>query len=132
MDGVQCQRCGKPLERRDRGRPRLYCDAACRKGAQRDRARPAADERRRAAQLAAAKAQAAWAWRSLTSVTGETADLSEALVPAAAGQDRAALDLAVAELQAAVADAVRHASAYFDAAATARALEGDTPPGPPE
>jgi hypothetical protein len=128
MDGAQCQRCGKPLERLSRGRPRLYCNAACRKGAQRDRGRPAAGERRRAAQLADAKAQAAWAWRSLTSTTGEAADLSDALGVAAAGQDRAALDIAVAELRAAVADAVRMASAYFDAAAVTRALEDSTPP----
>jgi hypothetical protein len=127
VDGAQCQRCGKPLERRDRGRPRLYCDAACRKGAQRDRARPAADERRRAGQLADAKAEAARAWRPLEEATQETADLAAAVLAYATDDDRASLLAKIGELRAAANEVARLAAGYFDATATARAIEDDTP-----
>ena len=130
MDGVQCQRCGKPLEQRDRGRPRLYCDAKCRKGAQRDRARPAADERRRAAQLADAKADAARAWGPLEEATQETADLAAAVLAYATDVDRASLLAKIGELRAAANDVARLAAGYFDATAAARALEADAPPDP--
>jgi hypothetical protein len=123
MVGNRCQRCGKPLERLGRGRPRLYCSDTCRKGAQRDRDRPAADERRHAGQLAGAKAEAARAWRPLEEATRETAELSAALVAAAAGNDRGVLDEKIGALRAAVSDAVRLASGYFDATALVRSLE---------
>jgi hypothetical protein len=126
MDGAQCQRCGKPLKRRDRGRPRLYCNAACRKGAQRDRGRPAADERRRAAQLADAKAEAVRAWGPLEEAARETADLSAAVLAYATDDDRASLLAKIGELRAAVNDVARLAAGYFDATAAARALEDGT------
>jgi hypothetical protein len=124
--GTACGRCGKPLGQRARGRRRLYCGDACRKGAQRDRGRPVGGDRRRAVQIATARAEAARAWRPLEAAARDTADLSAALVAAAAGNDRAALDKAIGELRAAVSDAARLAAGYFNATAAARSLEDST------
>lgn len=126
-----CQKCGKPLEQLRRGRPRRYCSDACRSAAQRDRGRPAADERRRAGQLADVKAEAARAWRHLEEATQETADLAAAVLAYATDDDRTSLLAKIGELRAAVNEVARLAAGYFDATATARALDGDTPPEPP-
>jgi endogenous inhibitor of DNA gyrase (YacG/DUF329 family) len=127
MDGT-CQRCGKPLERLGRGRPRLFCSPACRKGAQRDRDRPAADERRRAGQFADARAEAARAWRPLEEAAQETADLAGAVLAYATDEDRASLLAKIGELRAAVGDVARLATGYFDASELARSLEEAAPP----
>jgi hypothetical protein len=126
MDGAAvCGRCGKPLEQLGRGRPRLYCSDTCRKGAQRDRQRPAIAERKRAAGLATARATAARAWGPLEETAHETEELAAAVLSCAAGDDRGDLDTKIGELRAAVNELARLAAGYFDAAQLAAHLEAD-------
>jgi hypothetical protein len=120
-----CARCGKPLGRLIRGRPRLYCGDACRKAAQRDRGRPAAAERKRAEHLADARAAAARAWRPLEKTSEETAELAAAVLAYAAGDTRADLTGKIGELRAAVGELARLAVDYFDATRLAAQLEAD-------
>lgn len=113
-DPAACGQCGKPIAPQQRGRPRRWCSDACRKAAQRARNRPAVDERRRAAQLAVARAEASRAWKHLQATAGETQALAGAVLAAASG-DPAGLETALAEFGAAAREladlARRHAAA---------------------
>lgn len=123
QDPAACGRCGKPIAPQRRGRPRRWCSDACRKAAQRDRDRPGVEERRRSARLAAARAEASRAWRRLQETAGETRDLADAVLKAAASGDPGALDTALAEFSAASRDLADTARAHSDAARRSASLE---------
>ena len=128
MSEAACERCGKPLEQLRRGRPRRYCSDGCRKAAQRGRDRGAALDRRRAAELATARATTARTWRPLEEASMEAADLAAAILAYAAGDDPGALAVKLGELRAAVDALASLAEAYCHAAQRVAQAPDATPP----
>jgi hypothetical protein len=119
--------CFRPVPAATTGRPAVYCGAACRQAAHRDRVRQADDGARQAAELAAARSAASVLWPQIEPAAADVADLALAVVSCAADDDPfdpGALAVRLAELRAAVAE-LEDLALSFRAAADRAAVLAD-------